>query len=202
MVLRVDLADVVVLEFHEPQIVLRNRNRCRRSYASAGRLDLLHRIEGLVFPGREIDAVDFLVAGVVGPDLAVDAVGQAQHVELGDIIALVPSASDRTSNFSVLGSNFAIAPWNIMPNQMLPALSVSRSERADREALLQLGQRDFRVLTGLRIEAAEELLAEIRVPDHATAIENDVMRLDGRARQIVFGDQSPWWLGRWGAAAS
>ena len=61
-------------------------------------------------------------------------------------------------------------------------------ERADREALLGLGDRILRDLAGLGIHLAEEHLAEIGVPDGALAIEHHVMRLDQGIRQIVFGD--------------
>ena len=43
-------------------------------------------------------------------------------------------------------------------------------------------------LAGLRIELRQELLAEMRVPDHAVGIDDHVVRLDLLARKIVFGD--------------
>jgi hypothetical protein len=54
--------------------------------------------------------------------------------------------------------------------------------------LLELGDGVFGVLAGLGIDLAEGLLAEIRVPSDAVLIDDHVMRLDRRARQIVFGD--------------
>ena len=41
---------------------------------------------------------------------------------------------------------------------------------------------------GLRVEPAEELLAEARIPGDAVSIDDHVMRLDGLAPEIVFGD--------------
>ena len=61
-------------------------------------------------------------------------------------------------------------------------------KHAGRPALLELGHRIFRVLAGLRIELAESLLAEIRVPGDAVRIDHHVVRLDGRARQVPLGD--------------
>ena len=48
--------------------------------------------------------------------------------------------------------------------------------------------RIFRDLAGLGIQLAEELLGEMGEPDHALVIDDDVVRLDLLARQIVFGD--------------
>ena len=60
-------------------------------------------------------------------------------------------------------------------------------EIAGGEALAQLGHGVFGVLARLRIDLAQELLAEIRVP--GLAVDDDhVMRLDGRARQVIFRD--------------
>ena len=45
-----------------------------------------------------------------------------------------------------------------------------------------------RDLAGYRIELGQELLAEMREPDAAVAIDDHVVRLDLLPRQIVFGD--------------
>ena len=65
--------------------------------------------------------------------------------------------------------------------------SVRSAERSGRVAGLVLGDRIFGDLAGLGIESAEELLAEARIPGDAVSIDDDVVRLDGVARQIVFG---------------
>ncbi len=49
-----------------------------------------------------------------------------------------------------------------------------------------LGHGEFGDFAGLRIESAEVLLAEVRVPGHAVLIDDHVMGLDGFARQVVF----------------
>ena len=52
-------------------------------------------------------------------------------------------------------------------------------------------QRRYRVigdLAGRRVQFADELMAEIRVPDHAVGIHDDIVRLRVFARQVVFGD--------------
>ena len=52
----------------------------------------------------------------------------------------------------------------------------------------QRRRRDVRHLAGRGIELADELMAEVRVPDHAILIHDDVMGLRVFARQVVFGD--------------
>ncbi len=56
------------------------------------------------------------------------------------------------------------------------------------EAFLDFRNRIFGDLAGLRIHLADEQRAEIRVPDLTVAIDHHVVRFDGFARQIVFGD--------------
>ena len=41
---------------------------------------------------------------------------------------------------------------------------------------------------GRRIHLAKNLVAEIRVPNHAVRIHDDIVRLRALARQVVFGD--------------
>src|SRR5438034_7107986 len=45
-----------------------------------------------------------------------------------------------------------------------------------------------RVLQRLRIESTEELLVELRIPDDAVAIDDHVVRHQGPARKVVFGN--------------
>ncbi len=61
-------------------------------------------------------------------------------------------------------------------------------ERADRRAGLGDGHRVFDDASGLRIEHAENVCAEIPVPDHALRIDLRVVGQRFGARQIVFGD--------------
>src|SRR3954454_12551468 len=74
------------------------------------------------------------------------------------------------------------------PDPGIAVLVEPEIERADRITRLQHWDRVFRDLAGLRIHLAEELLAEMRKPDHALFVERDVMRLDLPPRQRVFGD--------------
>jgi hypothetical protein len=50
------------------------------------------------------------------------------------------------------------------------------------------GNRKIRHLPGLRVELGQELLAEMRVPDHALGIDDDVVGLNLLPREIVFRD--------------
>ena len=63
----------------------------------------------------------------------------------------------------------------------------AQPERALREVRLVQRHRIFLDLAGLRIEPAEELLAEARVPGDAVLIEHDVVRRDGFAREVILG---------------
>ena len=48
--------------------------------------------------------------------------------------------------------------------------------------------REIRHLAGLRVELGEELLAEVRIPDHAVGIDDHVVGLNLLSGQIIFGD--------------
>ena len=63
----------------------------------------------------------------------------------------------------------------------------AQAERAGGEIRLVQRHRIFLDRAGLRIETAEELLAEARVPDDAVGIDDDVVRLDRWPPEIVFG---------------
>src|SRR4029078_10638512 len=54
--------------------------------------------------------------------------------------------------------------------------------------VLELLDRIFGELERLRIELADEHLTEVGVPDHAVLIDQDVMRLGGRAPRRVLGN--------------
>ena len=53
------------------------------------------------------------------------------------------------------------------------------------------GNREIRYLPGFRIELGQELLAEMREPDHAGGIDNDVVGLNLFPRKIIFRDDDP-----------
>ena len=76
----------------------------------------------------------------------------------------------------------------MLPSHRSPALSVRSPEEAGGEAGLVHRHWILAGLAGLGIEPAQELLAEARIPGDAVGIDDDVMRLDGLARQIIFGD--------------
>ena len=67
----------------------------------------------------------------------------------------------------------------------------AQSETAGRKPRLVLRDRKFGHLAALRIEPSQILLAEAGKPDHAVGIDDDVMRRDGFARQVVFGVDDP-----------
>src|SRR5262249_60773947 len=61
-------------------------------------------------------------------------------------------------------------------------------EIADGSARLELLNGILGEFERLRIELGDEQLAEIGIPDRALRVDDDVVRLGGRARQIVLGD--------------
>ena len=62
------------------------------------------------------------------------------------------------------------------------------TEKPGGRLVLELLDRIFGELERLRIELADEHLAEVGVPDHAFLIDQDVMRLGGRPHHVVLGD--------------
>ena len=94
---------------------------------------------------------------------------------------------------SLARSNFAMPVWYIRRDPDLAVLVELEVERSFRVAGLLHRDREIRDLAGFRIELRQELLAEMRVPYHAVAIDDHVVRLDLLARKIVFGDDD---LGR------
>ncbi len=186
--LGIDAADIVGHELREVEVVLGiRRDAVDRARAGAG--IFLERLEALVFTGLEVDAVDVLVPGIIGPDLAVDGVVQSQHVELGHLVVerlryLVELGEGAASRVEVGKRRLVHHPH---PQRAVVGVMLE-VERAEGIAGLELGHRDLGKLAGLGIELADILLAEIGVPDGAVTIDDHVMGLHGRLRQVVFGD--------------
>src|SRR5262249_3169829 len=63
----------------------------------------------------------------------------------------------------------------------------AQPERAGGKVALELGQRKLRDLAGFRIEPTEERFAEARIPGDAGVIDDHVVRLDGLAAEVIFG---------------
>ncbi len=77
-----------------------------------------------------------------------------------------------------------------MSNQILPAWSKSRLRSSGRRLILEFPDRIFGELERLRIEFSDEHLAEVRIPDVAFLIDQNVVRLGGRPHHVVLGDDS------------
>jgi hypothetical protein len=86
--LGVDLAEMAVVEFGHPQIVVGVRNHLIDAVRAAGR-QRIGRVEFLPIAGREIDPEDVLRADALGPDFAVDIVAQPGEVELYAIVVVL-----------------------------------------------------------------------------------------------------------------
>src|SRR5213075_71073 len=63
----------------------------------------------------------------------------------------------------------------------------AQAEQPGREAVLHLRDGELAHRARFRIKPPEVLLAETRVPRDALCIDDHVVRLDGLARQVVFG---------------
>src|SRR5262249_11347348 len=74
-----------------------------------------------------------------------------------------------------------------VPEPELAALVGTYGERAGREAGLLQRNWIFLVRARLDVDAPDELLAEARVPGIPLVIDDDIVRLDRFARQVVLG---------------
>jgi len=81
----------------------------------------------------------------------------------------------QVENVSVLRSNFAMPPWNIIPSQRL----LSPSKRTDRAPVgkpgFSSGHAVLRDAPRFWIELAQRLLAEVAVPGDAVGSDDDVV---------------------------
>ena len=81
----------------------------------------------------------------------------------------------------------------MVSNQSVPFLSKSIDEIADRRVGLELLHRVFGELEGLRIELGDELIAEVRVPDHAVASTiTSCGSIVGRGIVVLGHDRTRW----------
>ena len=164
---------------------------------------IAERAEVLVLAGREVEAHDLRAVRVLHPRLAVHLGRRHREVRLlRRHRPASPSGSDRCATSRSLRSNLATPVWYIRPTQMLPSCVELEVERALR--MVRLLHRNGKVghLAGARVELREELLAEMRVPDHAVRIDDHVVRLDFLPGKIVLGHDRPWWRGRSAAGRS
>ena len=151
---------------------------------------VLERLPGLDLAGGEVEPMDAGKAVVLRPDLAVDVRAlRAHHVDLRGVDVLLRAATARYLNFSRL----AVELDDAWPGTCCRATDCRPGRRAAPRMPvgkpgLCSGTGILGDLAGLGIEPAEVLLAEVRVPGDAVLIDDHVVRLDGLARQVVFGD--------------
>ena len=91
-------------------------------------------------------------------------------------------------NCSLLRSNLTMVAWYMLPSQRSPALSCRKPRKPVGNSGLVHRNGIFLVRAGLRVEPAQELLAEARVPGDAVGIDDHVVRLDGLAPEVILGD--------------
>ena len=184
--LGIDDADRRGLEVEQIEIVLAVGADAVDAEALA--VAVAERAEVLPLAALDIEPQDLRAVGVLHPDLAVD-MGECRIEMAGLGRVGLPFLRDRPG-LERLGLLVEARDAGLV-HHADPGIAVlveAEIERADRIAGLQHRDRIFRDLAGLRIHLAEELLAEVREPDHALLVEHDVVRLDLPARQIVFGD--------------
>ncbi len=181
----IDLADMAFGELGHPEIVLRVRDDL------VDRVPLvpqsLERLETLPFLGREIEPEDLLRADALRPYLAIDVMAQADEVQLHANVVIFRR---QRIVFHLLGLGVEIAK-RALEHRVEP----ERAVLVELEREIADGSARFELLNGilgeferLRVELGDEQLAEIRIPDRALGVDEDVVRLGGRARQIVLGD--------------
>src|SRR5579863_1455176 len=133
-------------------------------------------MEFVPFAGREVETENVLRADALGPDLAVDVVAQTDEVELYAVV--VPFRRQRIvfdgAGLRIDGAERALI-HHVEPQHAF--LVEGEAELADRRAGFEILKRIFGELERLRIEFRNIKLAEIRVPDIAVLIEDDVVRL-------------------------
>src|SRR5579885_703353 len=183
--LGVDLADMATLELGHPQIVLRIGQHLIDRGRPLG--EVVERLEPLPFLGREVEPIYVLRADALRPHFAVDIVAQTDKVQLDAIIIVF---GRQRIPFDLLGLGVEISEralvHGVEPERAL--LVELEREVADRRLLLELGHRVFGQLERLRVELRDERFAEIRIPDVALRIDEDVVRLGRPPRQVVFRD--------------
>ena len=144
------------------------------------------RIEILVFSGVDIETQNALRARVVRPDFSVEILMQRHHVELRVVLVALGRHGEIGEP---LGLRIELGEGGLI-HHAHPKIAVLVGidvEVARRPARLENLHLVFGGLARRHVELAEELLAEVRVIDRA--VEHDhVVRLDGFARQVVFGD--------------
>ena len=185
--LRVDPADVALPEVGEIGVVLRVRD----DVVDVVRLALrrvLERLPGLDLAGGELEPVHAGKAVVLRPHLAVDVRRlRAHHVDLRRVDVDLGRQRPELERLALAIELHDRRLIHVAEPQVAVAVR-AQAERAGREARLVQRDGKFRDLAAARIELAEVLLAEARIPGDAVRIDDHVMRLDRFARQIVFGD--------------
>ena len=144
--------------------------------------------EVLVFAAHGVEAIDQVGVLVVGPHLAVD-VGMLRRQHRGLRGRIEPFRRERVGGDLFARGVDLVDAGLVHAGHPQIALGI---ELERQRALRLVGPhgRDFVIghFAGRRIQLADELMAEVRVPDDAVAIHDDVMGLRVFARQIVFGD--------------
>src|SRR5262249_43360106 len=139
----------------------------------------LERLEALPFLGRKIEPEDLLRAAALRPYLAVDVVAQPDEVQLHTNVVIF--RRPRVAfDLAGLGAETAERPRD---HRVAP----ERAVLVDLEREIADGSARFELLNGilseferLRVELGDEQLAEIRIPDRALRVDEDVVRLGGR----------------------
>src|SRR5262249_37827234 len=147
--------------------------------------------EVLVFARCEVEPHDLRAVRVLDPSLAVDLRSRDREVRLLRGVRL-PFVRHR-KNFEGL-SRAIEARHPRLIHQADPEIAVGVDLEIEGPfgmiGLLH-GNREIRYFPGLRVELGQELFAEMRVPDHAVEIDDDVVWLDFLPRKAVFRDDDP-----------
>src|SRR5207244_5894557 len=147
----------------------------------------LEGLPGLDLAAREVQAMHAGEAVVLRPYLAVDVRGlRAHHVHLRRVDVLLRR--------QLPGGELARLAIELEDRGLVhvaqPKVAVAVAAQAEEprwESRFIYFNRKFPDFSGLRIQASEVLLAEARVPRDALRIDDDVVRRDRLARQVVLG---------------
>ena len=173
-------------EVGEPDVVLRVRDHV----VDVVRLALgraLERLPSLDLSRGDIEPVHAGEAVVLRPHLAVHVRSlRAHHVDLRGVDVLLGRQLPG-GEFRRLAVELEDRRLVHVAEPQVPRAISAQTEEPRRESRFVHVDGKFRDLARLRIEAAEVLLAEARIPGDALGIDDDVVRRDRLARQVVFG---------------
>src|ERR1700687_4834618 len=182
----IDAADPVALEIRKINIVVRIGIDAVNGERPLIRW-LLRRLKSLIRACLDIEPIKFLVPSAVCPNFAVYVVSQPQHIELSHIVVEL-GLEVKDLEFFGLWIELCEGSLKHHSDPEISTFVFFDIEEANGIARLEFRHGKFLDFACLGIKLADVLLAEIGEPNRSVLVQDDVMRLNRRAWQIVLGD--------------